>query len=98
MTHSVTFVFFLGHLSQVTSDRDSSNARVTELETRVAALEKELAAAKEEAAAALTRAEEATTKEQATLQQEEELTPQVQAVVNSLTVKQSLPLHLSGFF
>ena len=87
----------LDHLSQVTSDRDSSNARVTELEARVAALEKELAAAKNEVADALTRAEEATTKEQAALQQEEELTPRVQAVVNSLTGKQSLSLHLPCF-
>ena len=87
----------LEHLSQVTSDRDSSNARVTELEARVAALEKELAAAKNEAAAALTRAEEATTKEHAALQQEEELTPRVQAVVNSLTGKPPLLLLLSSF-
>ena len=97
MTHSINVIFLPEHLSQVTLDRDFSNTRVTELEARVIALEKELATAKDQAAAALARAEEATTKEQAALQQEEELTPRVQAVVNSLTGKQSLPLHLPCF-
>ena len=81
----MTFIFFSGHLSQVASDRDSSNARVTELETRVATLEKELTAVKNEAVTALIRAEEAKSKEQAATKQEEELTPWVQALVNSLS-------------
>ena len=50
------FVIYLGHLSQVTSDTDSSNARVIELEAQVVDLKKELAKAKKETDAALTRA------------------------------------------
>ena len=68
-------------------NRDSSNARVTELETRIATLEKELAIARKEAATALTRAKEAESKEQAIAKQEEELVPRVEALVNSLSGK-----------
>ena len=56
LIHVSLFFLFLEHLCQVTSDRDSANARVTELEERVAALEKEAAAAKKKVVAAVERA------------------------------------------
>ena len=78
------------HLIQVTSDRDSSNSRVTKLESQVAALQKEATCAKREAADALSRAEEAERKEWEATQLQESLIPQLQAVVNSLSGKFSL--------
>ena len=81
---SNTSDILLEHLSHVASDMDSANARVTELEAQVANLEKELAAAKKKKTAAMAKAEDALAKEQAALKQEEDLTPRVQAIVNSL--------------
>ena len=82
-------------MTHVTSDRDSSNTRIVELETKVSILEREVAAAKREVVAALTRAEKAELKEQAVSKQEEERTPRVQALVNSLTGKNlCLPFSL----
>ena len=75
----------LDHLSQVNSDRDTSNARVSELEAEVATLKRELAEANKEAATTVTRAKDAEAKERATSRQEEELTRRVQAMVNSLS-------------
>ena len=75
------------HLSQITSDRDSLNARVTKLKNRIATLEKEAAVAKKEAAAAVKRAEEAELKEQAAAKKEEDLLPRLEAIVNSLSGK-----------
>ena len=73
------------NLSQVSSERDSSSTRVTELEAQVLSLRDEVDEAKKENAAALTRAERAESKEEAANKQEEELTPWVQALVNSLS-------------
>ena len=85
LIHVLLLLCLSEHLSQVTSDRDSSNARVTELENRIAALEKEADVAKKEAAAVVKRAEKAELKEKAAAKQEEDLIPRLEAIVNSLT-------------
>ena len=61
----------------------------------MANLQKEVDEVQKETAATLTRAEKAELKEQAANKQEEELTPRVQALVNSLTGKS---LFLSFLF
>ena len=76
---------FVENLRQVSSERNSTSTRVTELEAQVLSLREEVANAKRETAAALTRAESAELREEAASKQEEELTPQVQAFVNSLS-------------
>ena len=76
---------YVENLSQVSSERDSSSTRVAELEAQVLSLREEVDKANKETAAALARAERAQSKEEAPSKQEEELTPRVQALVNSLS-------------
>ena len=73
------------NLRQVSSERDSTSTRVAELEAQLLSLREEVASAKRETAAALARAENAESREEAASKQEEELTPRVQALVNSLS-------------
>jgi len=77
-------------LSQVTSDRNSANIRVNELEIRVAELEKAVTAA-------VKRAEDAEQKEQALAKQEEDLIPRLEAIVNSLSGKNFFLCYSSNF-
>ena len=59
------------NLRQVSSERDSTSTRITELEAQVLSLREEVVKAKEETAAALTRAKSAKSKEEAASKQEE---------------------------
>ena len=61
----------------------------------MASLKRELAEAKKEVATTVTRAEDAEAKERIASRQEEELTPRVQAVVNSLSGKDFCPMQFS---
>ena len=76
---------YVENLSQVSSDRDSSSTRVAGLEAQVLSLREEVDKEKKETAAALTRAKRAESKEEAASKKVEELTPRVQALVNSLS-------------
>ena len=85
------------NLRQVSSERDSTSTRVAELEAQVLSLREEVANAKRETAAALTHAENAESREEAATKQEKELTPRVQALVNSLPGECSNFLYLVNF-
>ena len=76
---------FVENLRQVSSERDSTSTRVAELEAQVLSLREEVASAKREAATALGHAETTESREEVAAKQEEELTPRVQALVNSLS-------------